>query len=81
MVCKFTGNFPKSSDSFQSNNKMVYSLNTCFTHIGWAFWKSPGLFTVDLFSTWYLEHHVQGLGLTMFSLFLYQLVPLGFCGF
>lgn len=65
--------FPKCSDSFQkSNNKMVCSLNTCFTDLGWAFWKSPGLFTLDLFSTWYLECHVQAPGLMMFSPFLCQ---------
>lgn len=57
---------------------MVCSLNTCFTHLEWAFWKSPGLFTLDLFSTWYLEHHVQCLGLMMFSPFLFRL---GFWGF
>lgn len=55
---------------------MVCCLNTCFIDLGWAFWKSPGLFTLDLFSTWYLERHVQGPGLMMFSPFLCQLVPL-----
>lgn len=60
---------------------MVSSLNTCSTHLGWAFWKSPGPFILGLFSIWYLEGHMLDVGLVMFSPFLWQLVPLGFWGF
>lgn len=65
---------------------MSCSLYTCFTDLGWPFWKSPGLLTLDLCSTLYLDCHVQSPGLIMFSPFLCRngekiSVPLGFWGF